>query len=78
MKLRNVEFWYEGLATLSKNEVGELFQKYLDGGNEWGYDDINEMFENLYENGEIDVDTGAISVVSEVYGVPEEFREDIE
>lgn len=78
MKLRSVEFWYEGLATLSKNQVAELFQKYLDDGNEYGYDDIDEMFENLYEDGDIDVGTGAVSVVSEVYGVPEELREDVE
>lgn len=77
MKLRNVEFWYEGLSTLSKNEVAELFQKYLDNdGND--YDDIDEMFENLYEDGDIDVGTGAVSVVSEVYGVPEELRDYVE
>lgn len=78
MKLRSVEFWYEGLATLSKNNVAELFQKYLDDGNEYGYNDIEEMFELLYDEGEIDVGTGGISVVTEVYGCPEELRDDVE
>lgn len=78
MKLKSVEFSYEGLVTISKKDVAELFQKYLDGGNEYGYDDVEEMFENLYEDGDIDVGTGYISVTTEIDGCPEELREEIQ
>lgn len=78
MKLKSVEFSYEGLVTLLKKDVEKLFQKYLDNGNEWGYHDTEEMFENLYDDGSIDVGTGYVSVITEIDGCPEELRDDIE
>jgi len=77
MILRNITFWYEGLATLSKNEVSELFQKYLDE-NENEYDSIDEMFECLYDEGCFDLGGGFVTVVTEIDGCPEELRDEVE
>ena len=77
MKIRSVEFWYEGLVALSKSEVSELFKKYLDDHPE-EYAGIDEMFECLYDDGWINMGGGFISVISEINGCPEELREDVE
>ena len=78
MKIRNIEFWYEGLVKLNKKQVIALLEKHIKESQlaqEYEFT-VNDYLEELYKNGECDIGIGYLSMITELYGCPEEFWDD--
>lgn len=79
MKLRSVEFWYEALTKLSKQDVIDLFEKYIKehAGDTYYPQTLQDCIEGLCDDGYFDLDYGIISMVSEYDGCETEDWKDI-
>jgi DUF1009 family protein len=77
MTIKNVEFWWEGLAKISKQTVVDVLKKYI---NENPEEDrtLEECIEILCEDGEFDIGDGIISVNMEIVGCLVEYWGEIQ
>ena len=76
MRIRSVEFWWEGIGTMSKTAAIKLLEEYVANHPE---EDITleDCIEELCDTGEFDNDDGFLSMVTELDGCPEDMWDEI-
>jgi hypothetical protein len=72
MELKSVTFYFEGFE-ITKQQVIEVFEDYVNGNEE--EISIEDCIEDLCCDGSVDVPKqGIVSIVTEVFGLPDEFE----
>jgi hypothetical protein len=75
MELKSVTFYFEGFE-ITKQQVLQLFEKHMENV---GHDEssLSDYIEELCNIGSVDIPkAGIVSVVTEVFGLPDEFEFD--
>jgi hypothetical protein len=75
MELKYVTFYFEGFE-ITKQQVIEVFEEHVKKTGEEELS-IDDCIEDLCWNGSVDIpNKGIVSIVTEVFGLPDEFEFD--